>query len=553
MRNSSSVASLALIVAASTSSAQMSTLPDSTTRRIDRIFAAFTNETPGCGVGINRDGKPAYVKTFGMANLEYDIPLTPNTVFESGSVAKQFTAGAIVLLALDGKLSLEDDVRKYIPEVPVFPGGPITIRMLLNHTSGLRDQWGLLGLMNEGPGTHVHSPETTIDLVAHQKMLNFPPGTRYLYSNTGYSLLGVIVSRVSGKSLDAFTQERLFKPLGMTSTQWRDDHNEIVKNRATAYGGGRGNYRTNMPITNMIGNGGLLFTVGDMLTWMNNLDNPVVGGPAWRDSLQVRGRLKNGREIPYALGLTHATVNGAAEISHSGSTAGYQTWVGRYPEHKLAVAVLCNVGSSGPTQLARQVAEVFIPRVATAQQSAPTIVALTPAQQSAWTGTFRDSITDAVIRFSPRGTSLAFGEPVQLTLSALAPTKLRGPTVEYDLVAGRGKRQVLRIAGPDTTAFVEVAPPDTTAASLAQYVGTYTSDELGSSIAIVNENGRLVLLARPADRVSLRPSYKDGFTGTGGESIRFTRDRAGKVTRLAVFAGRVLDVQFRKTSAIPKL
>lgn len=539
----------ALVLLASTASAQLSTLADSTTERVDRIFGAFTSETPGCGVGISRDGKPAYVKTFGMSNLEYNVPLTTETVFESGSVAKQFTAGAIVLLALDGKLALEDDVRKFIPEVPVFPGGPITIRMLLNHTSGLRDQWGLLSLMNEGPGQHVHTPETTIDLVAHQKMLNFPPGTRYLYSNTGYTLLGVIVARVSGKSLDAFTQERLFKPLGMTNTQWRDDYNEIVKNRATAYGGGRGSYRTNMPVTNMIGNGGLLFTVGDMLTWLANLDDPKVGGVAWRDSLQVRGRLKNGKAIPYALGLSHAVYNGAVEISHSGSTAGYQTWTGRFPDQKIAIAVLCNIASANPTVLAHQIADVFIPRAPVAAATLPTGTPLTPAQQQAWAGAYRDSSTDGVIRFTPRGTSLGFGDPVQLVLVPLSPTQLRGPTIHYQLVKVGAKRRVLRIAPDDTIVFDEVAAADSSPRVLAQYVGTYVSDELGSGLAVTTENGQLQLLARPADKMRLRPSYKDGFTGQGGQAVRFIRDKAGKVIGLSIFAGRVLDVRFRKTSS----
>ena len=545
MRISSVLTVSLLILAPGTSRAQMSALPDSATQRIDRIFAGFTSETPGCGVGVSRDGKPVYVKTFGMSNLEYGVPLTTQTVFESGSVAKQFTAAAIVMLALDGKLSLEDDVRKYIPEVPVFPGGPITIRMLLNHTSGLRDQWGLLGLLNEGPGQHVHSPETTVDLVSRQKMLNFAPGTRYLYSNTGYTLLGVIISRVSGKSLDAFSQERLFKPLGMTNTQWRDNYNEIVKHRATAYTGGRGGFTTNMPITNMIGNGGLLFTINDMLTWMANLDDPKVGGRAWRDSLEVRGKLKNGRTIPYALGLTHATFNGAREIGHGGSTAGYQTWVGRYPAQKLAVAVLCNVTNAGPASLAHMVADVFIPRGPMAQQQALTSITLTPAQQNAWSGIFRDPMTDAVIRFSPRASSVALDQS-QIPLAAQSATTVRNPTVQYDLSGRAGRRRVARITGEDTVVFEEVQPADTSARTLAQYVGSYTSEELAGSVRITLEDGTLVLHTRPAERSTLRPSYKDSFLAPGGQSIRFIRDRAGKVTGFGVFAGRVLDVRFKK-------
>ncbi|HEY4129148.1 MAG TPA: serine hydrolase domain-containing protein, partial [Gemmatimonadaceae bacterium] len=213
--------------------------------RIDAIFARFKPNTPGCAVGLAKDGQTVYTHGYGSANLEYGVPLTDSTVLESGSVAKQFTASAMVLLAQDGKLSLDDDIRKYLPEVPDF-GKKISIRNLLTHTSGLRDQWGLLGIEGRGPGTQVHSTANTLDLVVHQKMLNFPPGSEYLYSNTGYALAAIIIERVSGESLQAFTQERLFRPLGMTHTQWRDDFTRVVPNRATAYSESNGEFHQDM-------------------------------------------------------------------------------------------------------------------------------------------------------------------------------------------------------------------------------------------------------------------------------------------------------------------
>ena len=203
--------------------------------RIDSIFGQFTRSTPGCTVGLAKDGRTLYTHGYGSANLEYGVPLTDSTVMESGSVAKQFTASAIVLLALDGKLSLDDDVRKYLPEVPDFGGQRITIRNLLTHTSGLRDQWGLLGIEGRGPGTQVQTPMTTLDLVEHQRMLNFPPGSHYLYSNTGYVLAGLIVQRVSGKALEEFTRERLFDPLGMHHTEWRGFHEDCPEPRHRVY------------------------------------------------------------------------------------------------------------------------------------------------------------------------------------------------------------------------------------------------------------------------------------------------------------------------------
>ena len=285
----------------------------STEAKVDRVFERWNrSDTPGCVVGVAVDGKPVLVKAYGMANLEYGIRLRPDTVFESGSVAKQFTAAAIALLCQDGKLSLDDPVRKYVPELPDF-GTPILIRHFLNHTSGLRSQWPLMSLSGRPTGRAVHTVDEILELVGRMKELNFKPGDEFLYNNTGYTLLGVVVARVSGKSLDAFCQERLFKPLGMTRTQWRDDFTEIVPDRATAYGRKiDGTFYTNMSFTDVIGNGGLLTTVGDLLVWNENLDNPRVGGRALVDQLETRGRLNDGFENEYAQGLSRDDVQGSA-------------------------------------------------------------------------------------------------------------------------------------------------------------------------------------------------------------------------------------------------
>src|SRR5262245_15210210 len=360
--------------------------------KVDAVFARFTDKTPGCAVGLSKDGRALYTHGYGMSNLEYNVPITESTVLESGSVAKQFTASAIVLLAQDGKLSLDDDIRKYLPEVPSFGGQKITIRHLLTHTSGLRDQWGLLGIEGRGPGSQVHSALTTLDLITHQKMLNFPPGSAYLYSNSGYALAGLIVQRVSGKTLDAFTQERLFRPIGMTHTQWRDDFTEVVRNRATAYSGSaQTRYETDMPFTNMVGNGGLLSTMSDLLKWNENLDNPKVGGRAFTEALETRMRLTSGREITYALGLEASPYRGLREVSHGGSTAGYRTHMARYPDQHVAVAVWCNNASAGPAALLHQVADLVLtfPQPSVAQASAER-VEVPPSSIARWAGTYRD-------------------------------------------------------------------------------------------------------------------------------------------------------------------
>jgi CubicO group peptidase (beta-lactamase class C family) len=547
-------AALALLPpAAAAQQAGVTAVPDSVVARVDGIFTFAKGEAPGCAVGVSKDGRPLLTRAYGMANLEYGVPITPETVFESGSVAKQFTAAALVLLAQDGKLSLDDDIRKYLPEVPSFGGQKITIRHLLTHTSGLRDQWGLLGLLGRGPGTQVHSPATTVDLVKHQRDLNFPVGSEHLYSNTGYTLAGEIVARVSGKSLDAFSQERLFKPLGMTKTQWRDDHTEIVKNRATAYAGSPSGFRTNMSFTNITGNGGLLTTVGDWLTWNAQLDEPTVLGRALVDSLLVRGRLTNGRTIPYALGLVHGEYAGVKEISHGGSTAGYQTYLTRFPEQRLSVAMLCNGSGINPTAVAYRVADLFLvkpPRAQAAQagwQTEPAVT-LAPAQAERWAGIYRAPRLDAVLALAARNGGLVpAANPNAAAMVPLAPDRFRMSTAANVLsFAGPAGRRTVRMvsAGGDTTDFVEVAPADT--ARLADYAGTYRSPELELDVTLSVKDGRLTLFRRPADTIALTPLYKDGFQAQGAGTFYFTRDARGRVNGFEITAGRVRHVKFEK-------
>ena len=527
--------------------------------RVDAIFARFDRTSPGCGVGLGKDGRTLYTHGYGLANLEYGVPNTDSTVFESGSVAKQFTASALVLLEHDGKLSLDDDIRKYLPEVPSFGGQRITIRNLLTHTSGLRDQWGLLGIEGRGPGLQVHSALTSLDLVAHQKMLNFPPGSEYLYSNTGYALAGLIVQRVSGKTLGEFIEERLFRPLGMTHSQLRDDFTRIVPNRATAYSGSAATgYHTDMPFTNMVGNGGVLSTMSDLLRWNENLDHPVVGGQSYVNEMQTRMRLTNGRTISYALGLEVVDYDGIREVSHSGSTAGYRTFLARYPDQHVSVAVWCNYAGANPTALAHQVADlVLVKQPLTTAQSQATHVDVPPALLDKWTGTYRDPHTDQTMTLvsaqgglttvSSRGA--AGGGP---NTRAVRFVPLGGP--KFTIPQGRavfsgspGHRTFMLVRTDGDTAHYEEVRSAPASLPTTDYVGTYASDELDVRFTIASRGGKLYLQRRPYEEFELRPVYADDFQSGGGlGTLRFARGRDGRVTGFAFYAGRVLDVRFAK-------
>jgi len=523
----------------------------STEAKVDRVFERWNHsDTPGGVVGVAVEGKPVLVRAYGMANLEYGIAIRPDTVFESGSVAKQFTAAAIALLGQDGKLSLDDPVRKYVPEVPDF-GTPILLRHLLNHTSGLRSQWPLMALSGRPTGRAVHTVDEILELGGRMKELNFKPGDEYLYCNTGYTLLGVVVARVSGKTMDAFCQERLFRPLGMSRTQWRDDFAEIVPDRATAYGRkDDGSFFTAMSFTNVIGNGGLLTTVGDLLIWNENLDRPRVGGRALVDQLETRGRLNDGFENEYAQGLVVSTYKGLREVSHGGSTAGYRTFLGRFPDERLSIAVLCNVTAANPSRLAHEVADIFLVGKIK-EPSKPAAVPVPAATLKRYLGVYREPLTDAALKveLDKDGKTLRIGGDPAVPLSATT------------FVSGDGSRQALFEIGPSgppirmresdgrskPRVWEPAAPFAPKPGELEAFAGTYASEEIDMTYTLFVDEGKLKGRFRPAQRFELAPVYQDAFE-TEGDIVRFTRDGSGRVDGFLVYAGRVRHLRFVRKS-----
>lgn len=545
-RTTALVAASIVISVFATARAHAQSLPDSTQQRIDRLFSRFDSTSPGCLVGINKDGKVLLAKGYGMANLEYGVPLTRESISESGSVAKQFTAAALVLLQHDGKLSLDDDIRKYLPEVPDF-GTPITIRHLLTHTSGLRDQWALLGLMGRGPGSEIHTHAEILDLVHRQQELNFPVGSEYLYSNTGYVLAATIVTRVSGTPFATFSRERLFKPLGMLHTQWRDDFRKVVPGRATAYDFERGAWMQDMPFTMVHGNGGLLSTLDDLLRWNDALTNGFPGYPGLTAELEKTQRLTNGRQLDYALGLSVSPWSeGVREVAHSGSTAGYRTWLARYPEARASVAVWCNAGTANAGSLGRQVAQLIVPRTVPAR-AAPTTVAA--ADRERVTGNYRDPRTDSYLTIAATGDYLRVVGPSSDSLRADGAPGRFTTAAGYELhfSPADGKATSLRVVMPGGEAMEMVPVPPITLAgdALAAYTGKFSAPELESTIVMRVDGGRLLARISPDEEAPLLPSYTDGFRVAGSPiTVRFTRDAAGKVSGARVFAGRARNVRF---------
>lgn len=380
--------------------------------QVDQVFARWTTETPGCAVGVAKDGAPVLEKAYGLANLEHGVRNTPGTIFEAGSVSKQFTAAAVLLLARDGKLSLDDAVRKHVPELPDY-GAPLTIRHMLMHMSGLRD-WGSIASIGGWPRTsRAYTHAHVLDIVSRQKSLNFTPGAQYSYSNSGYNLAAIIVSRVSGTSFAEFSEERIFKPLGMSKTSWRDDFTRVVKGRATAYADRRGIYAENMPFENVHGNGGLLTTAGDLLRWNEHFATPTIGDAEFLRIQQEPGAFNDGKPGSYALGLMIGEYKGVPEVGHSGSTAGYRAHLARYPDQRLSVAVLCNVSSGAATQYAHAVAEIYLGSAVQASNAPPRsrqqvekLFQPTPAQLAAYAGTYVSEEAEAVFTIAVEGDEL---------------------------------------------------------------------------------------------------------------------------------------------------
>jgi CubicO group peptidase (beta-lactamase class C family) len=510
---------------------------------VDAVFAGWTSRsTPGCAVGVARDGRVILTRAYGMANLEYDVPITPTTIFEAGSVSKQFTAAAVVLLALDGRLSLEDPVRKHIPELPPYADS-ITIRHMLTHTSGLRDWGTVVGAAGWPRGTRTYTQRHVLDVLARQKSLNYRPGAEYLYSNSNYNLAAMIVERVSGQSLPDFTKARIFQPLGMTNTSWRDEYRRIVRNRATAYSGNpSGGFRQDMPFENVYGNSSLLTTVEDLIRWNQNFVNPVVGGPRFVAEMQTQARLNNGRTITYALGIERDTWRGVPVVSHGGATAGYRAFLARYPEQRLDVALLCNSGSVNPAAISTRVAEIFLgdrlqPMATQAASGAP--LPLSTLQTRA--GLFRDVRTGVPVRVTRQDSTLrvAGQQLVPVSENAFAAGASR---VEF----ANGAARLRRITSDgDTTEYVRVAEWSPTTAELQQFAGEYTSAEAEVTLRIAVQNGRLVRIDRYGETARLTPSYTDAFW-QGGVLATFHRDTAGRVVGMSLGLGRVRDLRFER-------
>ena len=538
---------LVLSVVAFLSSATWAQVPDkakvvsSAEQAFEKFAKAYVAPAPGCAAAVSLNGEVVFEKAFGLADLEHNVPNTTETIFESGSVAKQFTAAALVLLQQDGKLSLDDPVRKYIPELPDY-GSPLTIRHMLNHTSGLRDWGTVMSLTGAGRGERVINQDLALDVITHQRALDFKPGSEYSYSNSGYNLAAIIVERVSKQKFPAFVEERLFKPLGMKNSSWRDDYTRIVPGRAQAYSRqGNGPWRLNMPFMNVYGNGGMLTTVGDWIKWNTMLDLKSLGAPLVT-ALETRGVLNDGRKITYALGLT---INGDERfrgVSHGGATAGYQTFLARYPNHKVSVAVMCNGTSPSAEGITASIRDaIFGPR----PEPPRTEAKVSEDELKKLVGIWRNEKTHGPARFVfENGVSRWRGQ--RLVPMGGGQFSADGNQLKFTFdKEGRPVSAETVDSDGEVTRFVPAQEWKPTPAELAAFKGDWFSDEVGATLTVAVDADKMFIKQRPATSLPLQPLYKDHFI-TQGYVLWFTRDKSGKVDGLHVGLPRMRDMPFAR-------
>lgn len=510
---------------------------------VDRIFSSFNTHTPGCAVGVSQNGALVLKSGYGMADLERNVPITANSIFESGSVAKQFTAAALMLLAQDGKISLDDPLRKYLTELPDL-GQPVTIRQVLSHVSGIREWRPIAEFGGLPEGAYVYGNQDLLRMAAKQKALNFDPGTHYSYTNTGFNVSTILIERAlgNGQTFQQFTQERIFGPLGMTHSRWRDDFRTVVPNRALAYGPVAGGWIQETPVENIIGAGGLLTNVGDLLLWNENFTHAKVGGRALVEEQQTPAVLKGGRKISYAKGLMVSTRDGLREVSHSGSTGGYRTWLGRYPDKGVSVAVMCNAANANPTRLGRETARLWTGAVESKTAAA---YGADPAKLQALTGLYRKTRDNTVVELRLRDGKLTLSPGGELM--PVGAGKFLSVASERHLTFEEGSPVRLRVETPDDEIVYErVQPATPSSADLDAMRGEYASAETGAAVIVDRDADTLSMRVGLAKPVHLKPTFRDAFATPTGAAVLFLRGDGGRITGFSAGEDRVWDLRFTR-------
>ena len=501
---------------------------------LDRLLANENRAvSPGCALDVRRQGLVIAQCAVGLANLENGTPITQDTVFEAGSVSKQFIGAGIALLHMQGRLSLEDSVRRWLPELPDHYA-PITLRMMLNHSSGIKSWNNLAELTGRGEDESGYDNNRIVSVIARQSGLNSTPGTEYLYSNSNYVLGAKVIERVSGQELNAFFRTVLFHRFGMTRTAWRTDFRAVIADRAQAYSPAEGrNWRLDVPLNGVVGAGGLMTTVGDLQRWNAVLENPEQADRAWTELLTEQGKLLDGTRLRYGLGLELDALSGKTAITHAGSTGAYRAWLGRVPDDGLSVALLCNDGSLNTEDLGPAITSLYmttVPNAPNMENAAP----LLPVAGLA--GRYRNLLYDAAVdvtvehgqaRFNAGVVFIAIGPEQLVTLDRARSARLKRNaqgSVQSISLSRQGNTPV------PLTREVDWAPDER---ELAKFTGRFRSADLEGEHRFGLVDGQLRWINPAGEVQPITPIYRDTFAAPQTSwTLRFTRGPDGRVSGL---------------------
>ena len=518
-------------------------IPDSLSKKVDVIFAEYDKtNSPGCALAILKDGKIIYKRGYGMSNMEYNIAITPTSIFHIASISKQFTAAAIVRLSLEGKLSLDDDIRKYIPEVPDF-GHKITFNNLIHHTSGIRDQWTLQRLAG-WRNDDLITEKDILDMLAKQKALNFLPGEEYMYCNTGFTLAAIAVKRITGVSLRDYADSVFFKPLGMTNTHFHSDHAEITPNRTSAYSkDDKGVWKISIPVFDNYGATSLFTTVEDLAKWDENFYTKKVGGDAFINLMQETGLLNNKTPQTYAAGLVVSNYKGYKTVGHNGADAGYRSTIIRFPDEHFSVVIFANLASINPNLLSYKVADLFLKDKSIAKPAFKTDNKIVKG----WAGDYFDMITQSLLKLSYNSEKLSIGTT---TLIASSNNTFDVPnSSSYFTFTGDSLNAQLEVftEGAGRITYKKVNKMVLPAAELEEYKGDFYSSELDTKYNVSIKDFSLQIKIPRNEEMKLSPLSKDVFTSNF--TIRFQRNKKNKIEGFYLSAGRVRNLYFEKMIA----
>jgi len=518
---------------------------DAATQKIDEAFAPFDKpNSPGCSVGVIRDGDFIFRKSYGQGSLELHAPLSSDSVFYMASVSKQFTAASIVLAAEQGFLSLDDDVRKYIPELPSY-GHTITLRQMLHQTSGFRDFLALTYLAGRDI-SGLSSPDA-LNLIVRQRALNNLPGEEFIYSNTNYFLLGIVVKRATHKSLADFAAANIFRPLGMSTTLFYEDGGLVIPNRVAAYDRGKADdFRVDWSTTfDIVGSGGLMSSVNDLLLWDRNFYSNRIGKGSLVGNLEAHGRLNNGHPINYGLGLWLGEYRGLKTVEHSGDTFGYRTELLRFPEQKFSAVILCNIASADVEGFARKIADLYLEKELRSESDATARSQVYP-DPAPYAGTYLDPRKHMIYTFTAtNGNLMGWGSTLR-SRGVNEFSDLVGNPIVFKSLKGM-MSATLTLQGETFFSGNRVSPIALNESALAAFAGSFHSDELAATYEVSVVKGVLTLTNGNQSPVSLHPVAQNEFEASAFNGmILFRVSDHHLVSGLTLFSQSARGIGFTK-------